>query len=236
VSANRQGELLERATAYPYAVPSRSFVQVGEKTLEPAEVQVDLAARTPLLAYGANAAPSVLARKLAQAPDPVAVRRASLQEFDVVYSAHISLYGAVPATLQRSAGCEAPVFVAYLTERQLTLVSQTEPNYELVLLDGACCRFEDGGSLTEVAAYLSRHGCLALAGSQIALAAVQAKGRRFPALAEPEVLAKVCDLLAPELTLEQFVVGSATDPELAGQRTQVLRKTARPLARPPISR
>jgi hypothetical protein len=229
VDANGERELVERATGYPYAVPSRSYVQVGEATLDPVEIEVDLAGRTPLLAYGANAAPSALARKLGPEAAPVAVKRAAMRDFDVVYSAHISPYGSVPATLQRSAGSEVSVFVAYLTEPQLARIAQTEPNYELTLLDGVSCQLEDGDSLAEIAAYLSRHGCLTLEGSGVALAAVQATGRRFPALSEPQVLAEVRDLLCPELSLEQFIVGSATKPELAGKRTQALRKTARRL-------
>ncbi len=148
MNAERERELVERATAYPYAVPPRSFVQVGERTLDPAELEVDLAGRTPLLAYGANAAPSVLARKLAAAAEPVLARQAAMRDFDVVYSAHISPYGSLPATIQRSPGSEASVFILYLSEGQLDSISRTEPNYELALLDGISCRLDSGDSLT----------------------------------------------------------------------------------------
>ncbi len=50
---------------------------------------------------------------------------------------------------------------------------------------------------------------------------------------ESRALAQARDLLAPELSLERFIVGSATEPELAKERTAALRKTARPLSDPP---
>ena len=95
-------ELLARAAAYPYPAPLRSFLQVGRRTLDLREAP-DLVGRRPLLAYGANASPAVLARKLAPLSEvPLPVLRAELTDFDVVYSAHIAANGAVPSTLQRS--------------------------------------------------------------------------------------------------------------------------------------
>jgi hypothetical protein len=77
-------------------------------------------------------------------------------------------------------------------------------------------------------AYLSRHGCLALDDSEIALAAVEAAERRFPSLGEIEVLERVRHVLAPELSLERFVE-SSLDPGLATARTAALRAGSRPL-------
>jgi hypothetical protein len=122
--------MVERAMRYPYAVPARAFAQLGHDTLSPDDVEVDLAERTTLLAYGSNGSPEVLGRKLALSADPVLVEPAWLHDFDVVYSAHISPYGAIPATLQSSPGTAARVAVLHLTPEQLRLVSATEPNYE----------------------------------------------------------------------------------------------------------
>jgi hypothetical protein len=129
--SDEQIETVERALGYPFAVPSRSFTLHEGREVELAAVGVDRSTRTPLLAYGSNAAPAVLARKLGGETEPVPVVRAVLAEFDVVYSAHIAAYGSVPATLRRSPGTELFAFVAYLTPDQLQLVSKTEPNYEL---------------------------------------------------------------------------------------------------------
>jgi hypothetical protein len=223
------GEILARAVAYPYEAPLRSFVQLGTRALDLPPEGADLSGRRPLLSYGANAAPAVLARKLAALPAvPLPVLAGELYGFDVVYSAHISPYGAVPSTLQRSSGTTAPVFVAYPTPEQERLLTATEPNYELRRLSGVEVRTEDGAELEAVDLYVSRHGCLALDGSEVALAAVAAAGRRFPALGEVEVLERVRHVLAPELDLERFVE-SSLDPGLAATRTAVLHGGSHPL-------
>ena len=229
-----QSEDVKRALAYPYSIPSRSFALAGGRVLELDAVEVDLHARTPLLAYGSNAAPEVLARKLGAEADPVPVIRAVLSDFDVVYSAHISAYGSVPAAIQRSSGTEVTVFVAHLTDEQLLQVSETEPNYELRSLRGLRCRFgEEGEALSEAVAYLSRHGCLAAGGSEVALSGVEARGRRFPAMSEAQVLERVRQELCPERALEEFIAQAIADPELARRWTERLRTGARALAPAP---
>jgi len=199
--------VVERALGYPFSVPPRSFVLVGERTLELGALEVDSSRRIALLAYGSNASPQVLARKLGSAAiDAVPVVRAQLSGFDVVYSAHISAYGSVPATLRPSPGTEAPVYVAYLTPEQLGLISSTEPNYELERLRGLLCRLETGEALSEASAYLSRHGCLLVDGSEVALDSVAARGRAFPAMSQRQVLEQVRDLLRPGQDLERFIL------------------------------
>lgn len=224
-----RGEILARAAAYPFAAPAHSFLQLGERT-RPLPPSFDLGGRRPLLAYGANAAPAALARKLAPlSHEPLPVLRAELDDFDVVYSAHVSPYGAVPATLQRSRGTTVPVFVAYPSAEQERLLTATEPNYELRELEGLELRTELGRPPARFHVYLSRHGCLVLDGGEVALAAIEAAGRSFRALGEVEVLERVRHVLAPELSLERFVE-TGLDPGLAAARTTVLRGNARPLA------
>lgn len=211
VASDQMRERLRRATAYPYAIPERSFVQVGQRTLELPATGLDLSGRGPLLAYGSNTAPEALVRKLAaEPPTPLPLIRAELTDFDVVYSAHLSPYGAVPATLRRSPGTTATVFVAYPTERQRRSLAATEPNYEPRRLQGISCRPELGEPLAEVDAFRSRHGCLLLDGSEVALKAIAASGRTFPALSEPEVLERLRATLSPRLSLERFVEKTIT--------------------------
>lgn len=224
------GEILARAAAYPYEAPLHSFVQRDGAAHQLGGELPDLAGRRPLLCYGANAAPTMLARKLAQLPhEPLPLLRAEIVGFDVVYSAHVSPYGAVPATLQGSPETRVPVFVAYATTVQEELLSATEPNYELRRLHDPELVVDGIGALDGVDAYVSRHGCLALGGGEVALAAVEAEDRRLPALDEAEVLERVRRILAPELDLEGFVA-SGLDPGLAAARTAVLRGGAIPLA------
>lgn len=220
--SEQSGEILKRALGYPYRTPQRSFVQLGARVLELAEAGFEapgaltMGTRAPLLAYGANAAPEALARKLATLPQtPLPVVRTELNGFDVVYSAHVSPYGAVPATLHPSPGTVAPVFVLYPNQEQRALLAATELNYELIRLAG-------GATLTEVDAFLSRHGCLSLAGAPVALAAIRSSGRTFAELDEAAVLDRVRARHSPDLDLEAFVTacvasgGVAPLPELWG--------------------
>jgi hypothetical protein len=225
---NERSDVVERALGYPYSAPPGPFVQLGHQTLDPDEIEVDWEARTPVLAYGSNAAPKVLSRKLALSDQPVLVVPARLREFDVVYSAHISPYGAIPATLQRSPGTEVRIHVIYMTSAQIGVISATEPNYEPQLLEDVECRLEDGEELSEVSAYISRHGCLLCADSELALAAVTASGRTLAAIGEPEAMERVRSLLCPDDSLESFVLANVTDPDLSQSRSARLPR--RPLA------
>jgi hypothetical protein len=223
---NERNDVVERALGYPYGAPPGTFIQLGHQTLDPSEIEIDRDARTPVLAYGSNAAPKVLSRKLALSDQPVLVVPARLREFDVVYSAHISPYGAIPATLQRSPGTEVRVHVIYMTSAQIGVISATEPNYEPELLEGIECRLEDGEELGEVSAYISRHGCLLEGDSELALAAVTASGRRFAAIGEPEAMELVRSSLCPDTDLESFVLANVTDPNLSQSRSAQLPRRA----------
>lgn len=203
---------VERALAYPYAVPEHSYALVDGRRADLAAADVDPAARVSLLAYGSNASPDVLARKLAATPDPVPVVRTVLRDFDVVYSAHVSPYGAIPANLSRSPGTEVPAFVAYLTPEQLESVSATEPNYELARFDRPACTLERGTAPAELHVYLSRHGCLEVDRREVALSAIEARDRRLPALSQREALELVREALAPDRTLSDFISVSFTRP------------------------
>jgi hypothetical protein len=222
--ANERSDVLERAMGYPYPAPSHPFVQLGHGTFDPAEVDVDWGDRLPLLAYGSNAAPKALAHKLALSSDPVLVVPAWLRDFDIVYSAHISPYGAVPATLQHSPGTVAKVHVAHVTSEQLVLVSATEPNYEPTALAAVDCRLDSGECVASLSAYVSRHGCLLIDGSEVALSAVQSTDRRFAEMSEPEVLEHLRTSLGPAESIEEFVLANVSDPALAEARTATLAR------------
>lgn len=193
--------ILARALDYPYATPEGSYLYRDGEAVDLPPEGPDLAGRSPLLAYGANCSPEALARKLASlAGIEMPVVQAELDGFDVVYSAHVSPYGAVPATLVESPGTTAPVFVVHPTAKQRALLTASEPNYDLV---------EVGG----LAAYRSKHGCLEIGGSAVALAAVRSRGRTLPELDEPAVLERVRVTLEPEATLAEFL---ATNVERGG--------------------
>lgn len=185
--------ILARALDYPYAAPQGSYLYLDGAAVELPPGGPYLAGRSPLLAYGANAAPEALGHKLAPlAGIEMPVLQFELAGFDVAYSAHVSPYGAVPATLVESPGTVAPVFVIHPTAGQRALLTASEPNYDLVEVDG-------------IAAYRSKHGCLSIDGSAVALAAVRSQGRTLPELDEPAVLERVRAAVEPEATLAEFV-------------------------------
>jgi hypothetical protein len=180
-----------------------------------------------LLAYGANRSADGLARKLGDPSPPVAAVHGWLRDFDVVYSAHLSPYGAVPATLQASPGTEVSVHVLCLDDRQLAAIDAAEPNYELVVLDDLWIELDSGARHFEaVEAYLSRHGCLNVEGAERALAAIRARGRTLAACEHQAMLAAVRDRLAPGEDLESFILDGVDDPSVQRARTNRLRADA----------
>jgi hypothetical protein len=218
-------ELVRRALAYPYDPPAGSFVQVGERTLPVPPEEIDVAGRRALLAYGANASPEALTRKLApQSPAPIPVLRVALRGWDVVYSAHVTRYGAVPAAVVASPGTVASVHLVFPDDEQLAAIAATEgANYRLEQLVDFTVELEAGGEgPREIDAFIGVHGPLLLDGSPVALAAIPASGRTFPELTTPEMIDRVRAAIHPDLTLREFVLhhvkhgGISPLPELRG--------------------
>jgi hypothetical protein len=212
---------------YPYRPGQRAFVLFDNHVADLADLDVEFSTndRVTLIAYGANTSSGPLVDKLADSPDPILVEPTWLEGFDAVYSAHLSPYGAVPATLQSSPGTSIRAALVHLTEEQVEQLSASEPNYDLVPSWG--CRSDQGFGVGEMQTYLSRHGCLTVEGSAIAVAGVEAKGRRLSAMTEREALEWVRDLVCPELSLEDFILTSVADPEVARARTEALAAQAK---------
>ncbi|HEY5332761.1 MAG TPA: hypothetical protein VIJ21_04375 [Solirubrobacterales bacterium] len=202
-------ELVRRALAYPYDPPAGSFVQFGDRTLPVPPEEIDVGGRRALLAYGANASPEALTRKLAALrPEPIPVLRVSLRGWDVVYSAHVTRYGAVPAAVVASPGTAASVHLVFPNDDQLAALAATEgQNYRLEQLVDFTAELEIGGEgPREVDAFISVHGPLLLDGSPVALTAIPARDRAFPELTTPEMIDRVRDTIHPELSLREFVL------------------------------
>lgn len=223
-------EVLRRALEYPYAAPPTSFALVGGRAVDPRELELVVGERAALLAYGSNASPEVLRRKLGDDAEPLLAVRAMLEGFDVVYSAHVSAYGAIPGTLWPSPGARAPVFLLWLTEAQRAAITATEPNYRPASLRSVARAFDDGTAVDELTAYVSRHGALLLDGWPVALAAVDTEGRTLPVIDERAAIEVVRRRVCPGLSLERFVAEAATDPDLPRRWTAALRSDGREAA------
>jgi hypothetical protein len=122
----------------------------------------------PLLAYGANGSPEVLARKLPGAR--VAALAGRLRGWSVVHSAHVSPYGSVPATLVPDSGRMVEVHVLLVEDRRE--LDGTEPNYRREVLTGLDLEVERLGAVEVVEAYLSRWGPLLVDGRPVPLGAL----------------------------------------------------------------
>jgi hypothetical protein len=202
-------ELVRRALAYPYDPPAGSFVQVGDRTLPVPPEEIDVDGRRALLAYGANASPEALTRKLAHLPpDPVAVLRVALSGWDVVYSSHVTRYGSIPAAVVPSPGTVASVHLVFPSDEQLAALAASEgENYRFGQLVDFTAELEIGGEgPREIDAFLSVHGPLLLDGAPVALAAIPARDRVFAALTTPQMIDRVRASLTPDLTVEEFIL------------------------------
>ena len=254
---------VETAKRYPFPRPDRSFLFVdGEalplltlaESLEEAEVEVDgrtlpaghllrrhgiaavapLGQRTPVLAYGANAAPERLQRKydsVAQTVFPVV--QARLHGFDIVHAAHISSYGAVPATIERSPGTVCEVAVTYLDSRQLARMHETElrrRTYRFGLLGNILLEPVLLPASDAVSSYVGSHGHIAPEGEALALAAIGARGRRFRALSQTDVQQAIQAMLGVPGPLDTFIQGAVGDETVRRRRTARLRARARPFS------
>jgi hypothetical protein len=202
--ADTDAAIVARALAYPYVPEPRSFALGGG--------EVERAGRHVVLAYGANGSPEVLRRKLGDAAR-LAVLAGTLHDFDVVYSSHVSAYGAIASTLHPAPGAAVRAFALLVDDDQLVQLVHTEFNYAIVRLTGL--RFEHADTAI---AFVSRHGALGVTGRPVRLADVPQR----------EAQALVRDAVAPGETVEQFILGNVRDPARASRFTAELRRSAIP--------
>ena len=165
-----------------------------------------------VLAYGSNASPVVLRRKLGgRAAAAVLAAPVVLADTDVVYSAHVSRHGAIPATIVSSPGTQVDAWLLAVPASAIDVLDATEPNYVR----------ERAGHAHSV--YLSRHGPLRVGGRPLALADVPARGRILPALTEAELLEQVRLRLASNDAPDRFVLAQIADERVRAARSAALR-------------
>jgi hypothetical protein len=211
----RDDDLLALAKSYPFAAPDQSYLFRDGRALGLGDV--DLSGRWPVLAHGSNRAPEHLSRKFTdnhgrEAEIPVIY--AWLADHDVVYSAHVTQYGAVASTLQHSPGCRVNIAVTWLTEAQLARMHETEGrNYPFGRLLDIELELEAGEQrrLDRVWVYASDHGCLALDDAPVGLAAVAAEGRTHRSLSQEEALTLVRDRHHPQEELDRHILANIAD-------------------------
>lgn len=213
--------VLQRAAGYPYDITPTSFTFVdGEAApFDPALTK----GRYPVIGYGSNQSPQRLRQKYGIEHSPIPVQRGRLADHDVVYSAHFSSYGSLPAALRHVAGTTVSVAVNWLDDAQLAAMHPTEwDNYHYARLTGISLQLAEGEELGEAYAYLSFRGHVADDGEPIALAEVAADNRRHGALTQLEALTLMRDRMAPGVALADFVHAHIADAELRAARVREL--------------
>jgi hypothetical protein len=239
-------ELLERAIGYPWARPGGSYRLTGSRV----ELLADMAAedrelivdrltspeggRSPLLAFGSNASPEALERKFAHFPEPadreVLVLTGGLHDFDVGASAHLAMYGSMPATLFPSPGTRVSAAILWVTPAQLVQLAWTEISYRLGRLRA---RFDvDRGTegFDEVFAFVSRFGAFCPNGAPVALAAVPAARRAAEALTQEQLLDAAAELaIEPGAKAETLVRAIFEDPTaIAPKLAETVHRASQP--------
>ena len=211
--------IVERALAYPFEPPDGSYVIEGR---EPRPVRGDDVRddRHVVLAYGSNSSTRALLRKFA-GDLHLPVLKGRLEGFEVVYSSHLSAYGSVPVTLHQAPGASIETFVTLVTDEQLVVLAETEFNYALRRLDGT--RFEGAElSVDGPIAFVSRHGALGIESAPV----------RLVDRDQPSMLERVRAHLAPEESLEDFIVRNVRDPRRAVAFTARLKERKLPFEHP----
>ena len=258
-----RAETAETAKRYPFPRPGYSFLYMdGEalpllslgESLEEAEVRIDgqgvpagtllrqrgitqvasISQRTPVLAYGANAAPERLRRKFEPTGTAVfPVLQAKLRDFDVVHAAHISSYGAVPATLEHSPGTVCNIAITYLDDRELARMHETElrrQTYWFGQLRDIRLELDLLPPMETVSTYVGACGHIAPEGKPFALAAINAEGRRFRALSQGDAQRTIQSMLGIAGPLETFVQEVIANEAARRHRTTLLRAQAQPFS------
>ena len=254
-------EAVETAKRYPFPRPGYSFLYVdGDalpllslyESLDEAEVDVNgrsvragtllrqrgiaapapLEQRTPVLAYGANAAPERLQRKFAPVgPAVFPVLQARLHGFDIVHAAHISSYGAVPATIAPSPGTVCDIAITCLDARELARMHETEfrrHTYRFGPLRNIRLEAHLLPAMETVSTYVGGYGHIAPEGAPLALAAIRAEGRRFRTCSQTEALEAIQAMLGVPGPLDDFILEAVDDEAVRLERTARLRAEAQP--------
>jgi hypothetical protein len=207
-------DLLALAKSYPYPAPEASYLFADGEAGPIA--RADFEGRVPVLAHGSNRSPEQLKRKFGTTAE-IPVSFGWLADYDVVYSAHITQYGAVASTLQQRPGTRVRLAINWLDEAQLARMHETEgpSNYGFGRLVGIDLTVEHGpvAEHREAFVYLGRNGCLDLDDGPVGLAAVTAEGRGHHARQQVEALALVRARHRPEATLDQMILEAVRDSE-----------------------
>jgi hypothetical protein len=208
-------EAIERALNYPYHWLDDCYQYHGGQAHPVQEREALRHRRIPVLAYGSNRSLQQLRRKFGDiAPDSaILVERCDVDGWDVVHSAHITSYGAIPAALHQCRDVTIEVAVTWLTREQVRIMDASERagrNYGRSPI-GCRVRLAQGDVCDAVQAYLTSHGPLTVCGQIVSHAAVAARGRSGIALRNDELLERAHRAFQCDLSFDEFVMRLVVD-------------------------
>ena len=176
----------------------------GFKELERAELNEAIKSNPHwILSYGSNSAKSQLIDKFKDEDEKIYGIDATLEGYDVVFGAHVSKKGYIPATLESSSKTSVPCHILLLTDDQLKELNigegykrENKPDvYNLKEIDISKIKFaspfEDSKikkEIKKIETYFLKNNYLSSNGNPIALSVVQASGRIWPDKTEKELL------------------------------------------------
>lgn len=219
---------IERALNYPYQWPADCYLFHGGRAHPVTRRDPHREQRVPVLAYGSNRSPEQLGRKFGDlaTSDAILVERCEVRGWDVVHSAHVTRYGAVPAALHQQDEVTIQVAITWLNREQvrtMDLSEQAGRNYGRSPIGGSA-RLGDGDNCDTVQAYLTSHGPLTVSNEIVSHAAIDAHGRPRTALHNVEVLRRAHRAFGDELTFELFVIRLVEDSDYRERITDRLKQ------------
>ncbi len=225
-------KILNRAKDYPYQRPNGSFLLESDRIVElkGRVLDGDLAKFIPVLAYGSNASPEQLRRKLNPIKEPIAVLSSTLRDIDVVFSGQFSRYGCIPATLARSKGTMLYTHVVLLTKKQLSLIHKTElPEYRYGELQQPII-IDRLGFRESIKAYIFDWGFVKDK-KYIAFEEVFAEKRNYLSLNHPECLSlAINEITDKQISVDDFIVRLLDDKNKLIEFRNLMKKNSKKIS------
>jgi hypothetical protein len=222
---------VSRAESYPLDVPLWPYCFGGRHRQSPL-ARFSGQGRTPVIALGAIAAPSELARRFPEIEAPIPVTRAILRHFAVVYAWEFAGGGYLHATLQRHRGTASYLFLIWLSEDQLEHLHEVESVGAAVayeVLQGVQIEDEQCGLVDQAGVYLRVAGPLVHRSLPIRLAEVPTTGCTLPALTQGATLRLAHRLLQPAEPYPEFVARIVHEPAYRAAVNRSLSRRQEPL-------
>ncbi|MEO1016185.1 MAG: hypothetical protein AAFY56_00615 [Pseudomonadota bacterium] len=203
---------VQHAQAYPFDQRDTGYIYrdgiVHEGPFE-------LEGRIAVAAAGSNGSPSQLKRKFGECPESIPVTTALIRNHAVVYSAHLTRYGSLPAALWPVAGAIVGVAVTWLNPDQLVQMHETEAlgdNYDFAAFASDDAVLEPPAKPTKTHYYRSVRGPLLHQRQPIRLAEIWTGNSALPAMTQPAALRHVHRKLETSLAFDEFLENIITDP------------------------